>query len=122
MTTPPDNRLLTVFTKFPRFDLIPSQTALIVVDMQYLDAHPDFGIGRTANEANATEMFAQYWPAVRNAVDKQKAVIEAAPRTGVQGIFTRIATQPRDARDVGRQHSLVGLPLPRDSQEACLLD
>jgi nicotinamidase-related amidase len=37
-------------------------------------------------------------------------------------IFTRIATQTRDARDVGRQHRLVGLPVPRDSREACLLD
>lgn len=33
----------------------------------------------------------------------------------------RIATQTRDARDVGRQHRLVGLPVPRDSIEACLL-
>jgi nicotinamidase-related amidase len=122
MTTPPDNRLLAVFAAFPRFELIPSQTALIVVDMQYLDAHPDFGIGRTAQEAGTAEMFAQYWPAVRNALDRQKELIEAAHQTGIQVIFTRIATQTRDARDVGRQHRIVGLPVPRDSREACLLD
>jgi len=122
MTTPPDNRLLTVFPPFPRFRLIRNRTALIIVDMQYLDAHPDFGIGRTAQEAGATHMFAQYWPAVRHALDNQKQLIEAAHRNGVQVIFTRIATQTRDARDVGRQHRLVGLPVPRDSYEACLLE
>ena len=67
-------------------------------------------------------MFAQYWPAVRHALDNQKQLIEAAHRNGVQVIFTRIATQTRDARDVGRQHRLVGLPVPRDSYEACLLE
>jgi hypothetical protein len=40
----------------------------------------------------------------------------------VQVIFTHIATQTRDARDVGRQHRLVGLPVPRDSREASSLD
>ncbi|HEY3060577.1 MAG TPA: isochorismatase family cysteine hydrolase [Chloroflexota bacterium] len=116
-----DNVLLTVFPPFPVFDLEPTRTALIVVDMQYLDAHPEHGIGRTAREAGAGAMFADYWPAVRNALACQQRLITAAHEVGVQVIFTRIATQTRDARDVGRQHRLVGLPVPRDSQEACLL-
>jgi nicotinamidase-related amidase len=74
--------------------------------------------GRTPKAANNVEMFAQYWPAVRNAVDKQQELIHAAHRSGIQVIFTRIATQTRDARDVGRQHRLVGLSVPRDSHEA----
>jgi nicotinamidase-related amidase len=118
----PDNRLLTVFAPFPRFVVVPERTALVVVDMQYLDAHPEHGIGRTAREAGASEMFAEYWPAVERAVAAQRRLIEGAHRALVQVIFTRIATQTRDARDVGRQHRLVGLPVPRDSHEAALLD
>jgi nicotinamidase-related amidase len=120
--TMPDNRLLAVFPPFPRFKIAPTRTALVVVDMQYLDAHPAFGIGRTAAEAGAGEMFAAYWPAVERALACQLELIDAAHRAGVQVIFTRIATQTRDARDVGRQHRLVGLPVPRDSREASLLD
>jgi nicotinamidase-related amidase len=45
-----------------------------------------------------------------------------AHASNMQVIFTRIATQTRDARDVGRQHRLVGLPVPRDSRDACILD
>src|SRR5581483_7759325 len=52
----------------------------------------------------------------------QCQLIDAAHAAGVQVIFTRIATLTRDARDVGRQHRLVGLPVPRDSRDACLLD
>jgi ureidoacrylate peracid hydrolase len=118
----PDNRLLTVFAPFPRFIVEAERSALIVVDMQYLDAHPQHGIGRTADEAGTGEMFAEYWPAVERALAAQQRLIEAAHRARVQVIFTRIATQTRDARDMGRQHRLVGLPVPRDSHEASLLD
>jgi nicotinamidase-related amidase len=118
----PDNRLLTVFAPFPRFAIAPPRTALIVVDMQYVDAHPDWGIGRAAREARHAEAFAEYWPAVERAVHAQQRLLQAAHLAGVQVIFTRIATQTRDARDVGRQHRLVGLPVPRDSRDACILD
>jgi nicotinamidase-related amidase len=123
MTNPlPDNRLLTVFAPFPRFAISPAQTALVVVDMQYVDAHPDWGIGRAAREAGNAEAFAEYWPAVERALTAQLSLLEAAHHSRVQVIFTRIATQTRDARDVGRQHRLVGLPVPRDSRDACILD
>ena len=118
----PDNRLLTVFAPFPRFDVVPQRTALIVVDMQYVDAHPDWGIGRAAKEAGNAEAFAEYWPAVERAIVKQRRLLDAARRSHIQVIFTRIATQTRDARDVGRQHRLVGLPVPRDSRDACILE
>ncbi len=118
----PDNRLLAVFPPFPRFPLSARRTALVVVDMQYLDAHPDCGIGRTAALAGTADMFAEYWPAVERAVVAQQRLIGAAHRVGMQVIFTRIATQTAQARDVGRQHRLVGLAVPRDSREAELLD
>jgi ureidoacrylate peracid hydrolase len=118
----PDNRLLTVFSRFPRFVLSAPRTALIVVDMQYVDAHPECGIGRAAREAGHAVAFAEYWPAVQRAVSAQLRLLDAAHDAGVQVIFTRIATQTRDARDVGRQHRLVGLPVPRDSRDACILD
>jgi nicotinamidase-related amidase len=118
----PDNRLLTVFAPFPQFVLDPARTALVVVDMQYVDAHPDWGIGRAAKDAGNAAAFAEYWPAVERAIRQQQRLLEAARRKGIQVIFTRIATQTRDARDVGRQHRLVGLPVPRDSRDACIID
>jgi ureidoacrylate peracid hydrolase len=121
MTTP-DNRLLAAFPPFPRFAITKDRAALIIVDMQYADAHPEHGIGRTAREAGAAGMFAEYWPAVEHAVECQQRLIEAAHAAGTQVIFTRIATHTRDARDVGRQHALVGLAVPRDAFDACLLE
>ena len=54
MNQPPDNRLLTGFAPFPLFELSPARTALIVVGMQYVDAHPDSGIGRAARVRDAS--------------------------------------------------------------------
>lgn len=34
----------------PTFELEPRQTALLIVDMQYLDAHPDYGLGKWLRE------------------------------------------------------------------------
>jgi ureidoacrylate peracid hydrolase len=118
----PENRLLSVFAAFPRFEIIPTASALLVVDMQYVDAHPDHGIGRAAKEAGNAHAFAEYRPAVDRALAQQCQLLDATHAAKMQVIFTRIAAQTRDARDVGRQHRLVGLPVPRDSRNACILD
>lgn len=44
----------------PDFSIVPSQTALLIVDMQYMDAHPDYGLGRvfaTVDPARAQYYF-----------------------------------------------------------------
>lgn len=30
----------------PDFPLVPAESALVIVDMQYMDAHPDYGLGK----------------------------------------------------------------------------
>lgn len=30
------------------FDIVPEKTALVIIDMQYLDAHRDYGMGADA--------------------------------------------------------------------------
>ncbi|HZP41859.1 MAG TPA: isochorismatase family cysteine hydrolase [Candidatus Binatia bacterium] len=34
----------------PEFTLAPARTALVLIDMQYLDAHPDYGLGKVLRE------------------------------------------------------------------------
>ncbi len=122
MSDLPDNRLTTVFPDLPYFPITREHTALIVVDMQKGDAHPDFGIGAKARAAGIGHVFDYYWGAVHRAVQKQCQLIKAAHDAGIQVIFTRIATQTRTARDVGRQHRYVNFVVPKDSSDAALLD
>ena len=74
----PDNRLTLVFPPLPYFAVTHDRTALVVVDMQKLDAHPDFGIGAKARSAGIGHIFDYYWPAVRCALGNQQRLLKAA--------------------------------------------
>lgn len=121
MTQIPENRLTLIFPQLPYFTITPSKTALLIIDMQYLDAHPDYGIGAKARDADIGQIFDYYWGAVASAVKKQQQLLEAARNAGVNVIYTRIATQTPDARDVGRQHCYVGMAVPKNSRDAQIL-
>lgn len=121
MSEPSENRLTLVFPPLPYFPIHRGRTALVVVDMQKLDAHPDHGIGEKAKAAGVAEVFSYYWTAVEGAVANQERLIAAARAAGIQVIYTRIATQTRDGRDVGRQHLYVGMTVPKDSPDAEIL-
>ncbi len=117
----PDNRLTLVFPRLPYFTISRDKTALLIVDMQYLDAHPDHGIGAKAREAGIGEIFDYYWGAVESAISNQRRLLEVAHQAGLNVIYTRIATQTGDARDVGRQHGYVGMAVPKNAKEAEIL-
>jgi ureidoacrylate peracid hydrolase len=110
-----------VFPDLPYFPITREHTALLVIDMQKADAHPDYGLGVKARTAGIEERFEYYWGAVADAVGKQKELLRAARTAGVPVIYTRIATQTRNARDVGNQHRYVNLAVPKDSVDAEIL-
>lgn len=122
MSATPENRLTMIFPDLPHFPIVPAHTALIVVDMQYADAHPDFGLGAKAKAAGIEDRFTVYWKAVAGAVEKQRQLIDAAHAAGIIVIYTRIATLTRTARDVGQQHRLVNMAVPVDSVDAQILE
>ncbi len=121
MSTISDNRLTLVFPPLPSFEISPSTTALIVVDMQKADAHPEFGIGVKARAVGIEHFFDYYWQAVGQAVRHQQVLIDAARNVDIPVIYTRIATQTQDARDVGRQHRYVNIIIPKNSVDAEIL-
>ena len=55
---------LQVFPPLPFYDLHAGHTALLVVDMQYLDAHRDYGMGRAAREHGLQAEMEPYFAAV----------------------------------------------------------
>ncbi len=122
MSDTPDNRLTLIFPDLPRFPIVPAETALLIVDMQKADAHPEHGLGRKARAAGIEATFTGYWQAVDAAVANQRRLLDAAHAAGVVVLFTRIATLTRTARDVGLQHRLVNLIVPVDSVDAEILD
>jgi nicotinamidase-related amidase len=113
---------LQVFPPLPFYDLSVDHTALLVVDMQYLDAHRDFGMGRDAKEQGLEEELEPYFQAVDAIVPRIARLIDVARTVGVPVIHCRIASSVADCSDVSRQHHDLHIFAPPGSREAEFLD
>ena len=52
------NPLARLMSTMPRYAITPRKTALVIIDMQYLDAHPGWGLGKKAQTLGLTEAIA----------------------------------------------------------------
>jgi len=50
----------------PDIKFTPGNTALLVVDLQYFDAHPDWGEGKTAQDLGVAHLFDAYYEQLDN--------------------------------------------------------
>ncbi len=113
---------LQVFPPLPFYDLRAGSTALLVVDMQYLDAHRDYGMGRTAREHHLEGELEPYFAAVDAIVPRIKALMEGARAVDVPIVQCRIASRVADCSDISRQHRDLRIFAAPGSREADILD
>ena len=113
---------LRVFPPLPFYDLRAGATALLVVDMQYLDAHRGYGMGQRAREAGLEDELEPYFRAVDAIVPRIQRLIMAARAAAVPVIQCRIASAVADCSDVSRQHRDLQIFAPPGSREAEILD
>jgi nicotinamidase-related amidase len=97
-------------------------TALLVVDMQYFDAHPDWGEGKTARQLGVLDAFDEYFQIVDGAIPQIQSLLQACRAKGVEVIHVRVSEVTNDSRDVGWKQVVRGLAVPKNSKEAELLE
>ncbi|MGH2383423.1 MAG: isochorismatase family cysteine hydrolase [Candidatus Limnocylindria bacterium] len=112
----------TVFRLLPEFPIIPERTALLTIDMQYLDAHPDHGLGQRAKEAGKFELLRPFFEDVVKVIPNIQRLQGAARRAGVEVIHVRIVPTTEDARDCPAVTRLRKLRYPRSSHEGDILE
>lgn len=100
----------------------PEKAALMVIDMQYLDAHVDYGIGAVARSRGRSKEFEWYFREMPRIIRNQRKLIDACRRKGIEIVYTRICSLTRDGRDTGYSFSR-GAPIvtPVNSHEAQIL-
>ncbi len=110
-------------SSLPPVRLDSDRTALVIVDMQYLDAHPDFGMGAVAKEKGQTKEFEWYFQELPKIIKNQQELIRTCRGKGIEVVYTRICSLTRDGRDTSYFYSRT-LPIvtPIDSKEAQVLD
>jgi nicotinamidase-related amidase len=113
---------LRVFPPLPFYDLRRLHSVLLVVDMQYLDAHRDYGMGRAAREHGLADEFEEYFQAVDAIVPRIRRLMDVARAAGVPVVHCRIASSVADCSDVSRQHQDLRIFAPPGSRESEFLD
>jgi nicotinamidase-related amidase len=105
------------------FKLDPKRTALVIIDMQYLDAHRDYGMGADAKKMGITAKYDYYFGQLDNVVIPNTQKLLATCRgAGIQVIYPRIASLVSDCRDVSLEHKRAKLMAAAKSREAQILD
>jgi nicotinamidase-related amidase len=105
------------------FEVIAAKTALMVIDMQYLDAHRDYGMGADAKKNNITDKYEYYFAQLDAVVVPNiMRLLEACRAAGIEVIYPRIASLVEDCREVSIEHKRINLLAPAGSRESEILD
>lgn len=111
-----------VLAEPPPLRVTTDNTALLVVDMQYFDAHPDWGEGRTAKELGVAGCFDPYFAQIDEVIPRIQGLLALWRDKQMEVIHLRVAELTKDSRDVGWKQLVRGLIVPSDSREADPLD
>lgn len=79
----------------------PGKTALVTIDMQYLDAHRDGWVGRVAKAAGQEELLEPRWQAIDESLPRIRSVQDAFREAGMEVIHVKVAYRTDDGRDAG---------------------
>lgn len=81
----------------PPFD--PVRTALLTIDLQYLDAHPDGWMGRLCREQGRPDHLNERWEFIAEILPRVRRLQDACRAGGVEPIHIRVKYLTRDCRD-----------------------
>ena len=108
------------FIGAPQHDFPTRNTALLVIDMQYFDAHLDFGLCRRARDAG--EDLSYYDQRLKTVIPNIAELLTAFRAREMEVIYTHIASLTPDGRDRSAAHKLLGFHAPPGSRESQILD
>lgn len=81
----------------PEFDA--TRTALLVIDLQYYDAHPAGWLGRIAQERGKPEILQERWECIAEILPSVRCLQDACREGGVEVMHVRVKYLTRDQRD-----------------------
>ena len=106
--------------QFPTISAMDS--ALVVVDMQFFDAHRDWGEGRTAKQLGVASHFDEYFAQIDAITQRIRQLLTLFRSQHMEVIHLHVAELTNDSRDVGWKQLVRGLVVPKDSKEAAFLE
>jgi nicotinamidase-related amidase len=95
----------------PYYDLVPvpkeapfdpARTALLTIDLQYLDAHADGWMGRLCREQGKPDHLNERWAFIQEILPNVRRLQDACRASGVEVIHIRVKYMTRNCRDGAR--------------------
>ena len=122
----PDEEILRIYQliygRLPDPKLTKNDTALLIVDVQNVCAHPEHGFGIREKELGLDGYLDYYWDRIANMViPNLQRLMAAARKRGVEIIHSRVGTVTDNGRDTSLRYKAFGLEDPRDSVENQIL-
>ncbi|MCZ7572197.1 MAG: cysteine hydrolase [Ardenticatenaceae bacterium] len=105
--------------EFP-FEL--AKAALVVIDMQYLDAHPSGWMGRLAREQGKEELLRYRFEAIARTVPNIQRLQATCRSAGIEVVHVRVAFLTNDGRDGVPALTSRGTKTPYYGREAEILE
>jgi nicotinamidase-related amidase len=96
--------------QFP--ELEPASTALMIIDVTYKDAHPEYGLAKLLLEKGWNDIHADYYDRVEKIIPRIQAVRAAARKAGIRIVNVRVAANAPDCSDMSRSFKRIGVTSP----------
>lgn len=110
------------YPPLPELQISKADTALLIIDMQYEDAHPDWGIFARFKARGEEAALDDYRERLALIVPNIRQLADAFRKQSMEVIYTRIQSLTRDGRDCSLEHKNVGIHCPPGSKEAQILE
>jgi nicotinamidase-related amidase len=115
-------KLAAMVGPLPELNVKRDNTALLVIDVQYMDAHRDFGFGAKAKALGGMEFLDYYWDRLETMVIPNiQRLLAAARAQGVEVVHVHVAASKADGRDNSIRFKSKGRPTPIQSKDAEIL-
>jgi len=104
-----------LYPRLPAFEIRPSDTALLVIDVQNFIARSDTGQGQRLLDVGRADLNRDYFGRVQAAIGNIATLLTAARRVGIEVIYIAINAHTKDARDCSQVTRALGIRLPKDA-------
>jgi nicotinamidase-related amidase len=106
--------------KEPPFD--PGKTALLIIDLQYLDAHPDGWMGRMCRDQGRPDLLNERWEFIDEILPNVRRLQDACRAGGVELIHIRVKYLTPDCRDGQRSLAMETKAVSADARDDDFLE
>jgi nicotinamidase-related amidase len=100
-----------------------ASTALMIIDMQYYDAHRHFGLGARGKEKGLTAETEYYFSRLETlTVPAIQELLAACRETGIPVLHGRVMNLAADSSDTSRRYKAKGMFIPPGSKDSEILE